>query len=121
MEQQARLLFTHISSGDARAIVRMAGFPFQLEGERLASSDDLHREWVRQLRGKRTDLLALERLEVLTPDQMERKYGTPPPRLAGFPWKEPRTLIAVATLPTFTAVALFREDVAGWHLVGFHD
>jgi hypothetical protein len=119
--QLARQLFGALGSGDVRGVVKLAAFPFQLEGQRLDSADALSQEWLRQQRNKRTDLLALDGLEVLTPQAMEQRYGPPPARLAALPWQGPRTLLAVGTLSGRPAVAIFREESGGWRLVGFHD
>ncbi len=84
---EARIFFNDVIAGDARGIVLQSGYPFFLEDRRLELPDELHDEWLKNLRSKRTDLLTLYDIEVLTPAEMEKKYGKPPARLAQLPWK----------------------------------
>lgn len=118
----ARAAFNSIISGDARSLVLQSAYPFQLEDRRLEMPDELHKEWLKNLRSKRTDLLTLYDVEVLTPPQMEKKYGRPPARLKGLPWNAPRTMIAVGNLSGHAAVAVFHSANNGvWQMVGYHD
>lgn len=118
----ARYVFNSIISGDARGLVLQSAYPFQLEDRRLEMPEELHKEWLKNLRSKRTDLLTLYDIEVLTPAEMEKKYGRPPARLAALPWKAPKTMIAVGNLSGHAAVAVFRGLPSGhWQLVGYHD
>ena len=118
----ARIVFNSILAGDARALVLQSSYPFQLEDRRLEMPDELHKEWLKNLRSKRTDLLTLYDVEVLSPAEMEKKYGRPPARLNGLPWKAPRTMIAIGNLSGHAAVAVFRAQGNGqWQLVGYHD
>ncbi len=118
----ARVVFNSIISGDARGLVLNSAYPFQLEDRRLEMPDELHKEWLKNLRAKRTDLLTLYDVEVLTPAEMEKKYGRPPGRLSALPWKAPKTMIAIGNLSGHAAVAVFRAHATGrWQLVGYHD
>jgi len=118
----ARAVFNSIIAGDARSLVLQSAYPFQLEDRRLEMPDELHKEWLKNLRSKRTDLVTLYDVEVLTPAEMEKKYGRPPPRLNAMPWKAPRTMIAIGNLSGHAAVAIFRAHPTGrWQLVGYHD
>jgi hypothetical protein len=117
----ARVAFNNIISGDARSLVLQSAYPFQLEDRRLEMPDELHKEWLKNLRTKRTDLLTLYDIEVLTPAEMEKKYGRPPARLNALPWKAAHTLIAVGNLSGHASVAVFRSGPAGWQMVGYHD
>lgn len=117
----ARAAFNNIISGDARGLVLGAGYPFQLEDRKLEMPDELHKEWLKNLRSKRTDLLTLYDIEVLTPAEMEKKYGRPPARLNGMPWKNAHTLIAVGNLSGHAAIAVFRSSEGAWQMVGYHD
>jgi hypothetical protein len=118
----ARAAFNSIISGDARSLVLQSAYPFQLEDRRLEMPDELHKEWLKNLRSKRTDLLTLYDIEVLTPAEMEKKYGRPPARLKAMPWNAPRTMIAVGNLSGHAAVAVFHSATNGvWQMVGYHD
>jgi hypothetical protein len=122
VKHTARVVFNHIISGDARSLVLNSAYPFQLEDRRLEMPDELHKEWLKNLRSKRTDLVTLYDVEVLTPAEMEKKYGRPPGRLSNLPWKAPRTMIAIGNLSGHAAVAVFRAHPTGrWQLVGYHD
>ena len=117
-----RAIFNSILAGDARALVLLSAFPFQLEDRRLELPDELHKEWLKNLRAKRTDLMTLYDVEVFTPTEMEKKYGKPPARLSALPWKAPKTYVAVGNLSGHAAVAVFRMHPTGrWQLVGYHD
>ncbi len=117
----ARTFFAGLAAADARAAAAVSTFPFQLDEKRLASSDDLVQELLKDLRDKRTDLVTLYGIEMLTPADMEKKYGKPPARLVNFPWKTPGTWIAVANLSGHAAVALLRPGAGGWRVAGYHD
>jgi hypothetical protein len=122
VRDEARIFFTHMLAGDARSLVDHAGFPFQLEERRVGTPEELMQEWLKALRSKRTDLMTLYGVEVLTPADMEKKYGKPPARLSSFPWKGPKTYLAVANISGRAAVALVKDVGGGdWKIVGYHD
>jgi hypothetical protein len=121
VKYSAREFFTQLIAGDARTITQSCGFPFQLEERRLQTPDELFQEWLRNLRAKRTDLLTLYDIEVLSPADMEKKYGKPPARLANLPWRGAKTYLAVANLSGHAAVAVFRQSGAAWAVVGYAD
>ncbi len=120
---QARIFFNDLIAGDARNIVLQSGYPFYLEDRRLELPNELHDEWLRNLRAKRTDLLTLYDIEVLSPAELEKKYGKPPARLANMPWKQPKTWIVVGNLSGHAAVAVYRQHPTGrtWQIVGYTD
>lgn len=115
------MYFNALLLADARAVVKLSAFPFTLETRTFNTPDDLFAEWLRQLRAKRTDLLSLVDVQVFTPAEMEKKYGRPPARLASFPWRTGKTLIAVANLSGHAAVVVFRAYGAAWRAVAYHD
>jgi hypothetical protein len=118
----ARAFFTDLIQGDARRLVgEDCGLPFYVEDRKFSGGEELLQEWLKNLRDKRTDLLTLYGIEVLTPQEMEKKYGKPPARLANVPWKLPHTLIAVANLSGHAAVVILTAEVQGWRVVGYHD
>ncbi|MBL9038241.1 MAG: hypothetical protein JNG84_07005 [Archangium sp.] len=112
----ADLLAVNISGAVSRC-----GLPFMLEGQRIDRPDELRTEWAKHLRSKRTDLLALYDVEVLTAADMEKKFGRPPQRLANWPWRNPGTLVAIANLSGHAAVLLLRQAGAVWQVVAFTD
>lgn len=118
----SRIAFEKFLSADASYLVRGAGFPFYLDGRRFDEREPLFRELLQQLRARRTDLLSVDAIEVLTPDQMEKKHGRPPARLAALPWRAPNTWIAIGNLSGVPVVALFQQHPrSGWQLVAFTD
>ena len=119
----ARVAFNNIIAGDARGLVLQSGFPFSLEDRRVEMPDELFKEWLKNLRSKRTDLLTLYGIEVLTPAEMEKKYGRPPARLNALPWRNPRTMIAIGNLSGHATVAILHSanSTSAWQMVGYHD
>lgn len=118
---EARLFFLDILSSDARSLTDRASFPFYLEDRRFDDDDALFTVWLKNMRQKRTDLLTLYGVEVLSPADMEKKYGRPPARLAQFPYKGNRTWVAVANLSGRPAVVVYRNVNNRWKAVGYHD
>jgi hypothetical protein len=117
----AREFFSTLLAGDARRVVSSCGFPFQLEDRRLANPEELFGELLKNLRSKRTDLLTLYDVEVLTPAEMEKKYGKPPSRLGSLKWQGQHTWLAVANLSGHAAIAVMHSDGPRWSVVGYHD
>lgn len=117
----ARRFFEDVVAGNAGAAVGHAGFPFLLENRRFDRPDELRTEIARHLRSKRTDLLKLYDVEVLTPQDMEKKYGKAPARLNSWPLKAPKTYLAVGNLSGRAVVLLFRQAGLAWQAVGWHD
>jgi hypothetical protein len=122
---QARVTARHfvadLIAADASGLLAHCGFPFFLEDLRVDRPEELRALWARSLKSKRTDLLAFLDLEVLTPAEMEKKYGPPPRRLGGWGWRAPGALLAVANLSGHAAVLLLRPAGAAWQVVGYHD
>lgn len=121
MKGQARVFFANLLLGDARSLVEQATYPFQMEDRKLNTEDELLQEWLKQLRQKRTDLLTLYGIEVLTPAEMEKKYGKPPARLSAFANRGPKTYLAVANISGHAAIALYKEVGPAWRVAGYHD
>jgi hypothetical protein len=118
----ARELFRSLLAGDAQAVTDRSALPFVLEDRTFRDAEGLLEEWVRQLGGRRTDLLVLHGIEVLTPEEMEAKFGLPPARLGSFPWRTRGSLIAIGNLSGRAAVAVFRAAKPGdWRLIAYHD
>jgi hypothetical protein len=107
VKRSARELFEHLLTGNVRGSVGEMIFPFQLEEKRYATHEELIAAWVKQLRLKRTDLVILYDIEVLTLPEMEKKYGKPPARLGLGNLKDPTIYAAVANLSGRAGVLLF--------------
>jgi hypothetical protein len=120
--EAAQEVFLALLAGDAQAVTDRSALPFVLENRTYRESEALLEEWVRQLGARRTDLLVLHGIEVLTPEEMETRFGAPPARLESFPWRSRGSLIAVGNLSGRAAVAVFRAVKKGeWRLIAYHD
>lgn len=118
----ARAFFSSVILGDAKNVSEQCLVPFQLEDRRINTSDEVMQAWQKALRQKRTDLLTLYGVEVLTPQEMETKHGKPPARLKDFPYKKAGVYIAVANLSGHAAIAVFQKVAAGdWAVIAYHD
>ncbi len=117
----ARSFFDALVTGDAGRVVEFAGLPFMLEDKRFDRADELRTEWARHLRSKRTDLVSLYGVEVFTPADLEKKYGPPPARLRGWPWRQSQQYLAVANVSGRSAVVLLRLVGSTWQIVAYHD
>jgi len=108
IRSSARYIFGNLISGDARGAASELTFPFQLEDKRYGTPEELVAAWVKQLRQKRTDLVTLYDIEILTLAEMEKKYGKAPARLGLGNLKDPDIYAAVGNLSGRAAVLLFR-------------
>jgi hypothetical protein len=117
----ARQFLTDLLAQNLRALGMRCGSPFFMEDRRVDSADEVAAAWRRALENKRTNLLSLWGVEALTVSEMTKRYGAPPPKLSGWPLKEPGTMAAVATVSGRPVVLLLRPAGATWLVVGFHD
>jgi hypothetical protein len=118
----ARRFFNDLLLGDARELVYgECAFPFFMEDKKFSTPEELLPEWLKILRDKRTDLLTLYGIEMLSPAEMEKKYGKPPARLANLPWHAPKTVLAVGNLSGHAGVVVIASGQKGWRVVGYHD
>ncbi len=118
----ARSFFDALVSGDAGKVVDYAGVPFMLEDRRIDRPSELRSTWARHLRSKRTDLITLYGVEVLTATEMEKKYGQPPARLKSWPWRQSQQqYVAVANLSGRAAIIVMKAAGATWQVIAYHD
>lgn len=118
----ARSFFEALVSGDAGRVVDYAGLPFMLEDRRIERPDELRSTWAKHLRSKRTDLIALYGIEVLTAAEMEKKYGQPPTRLKSWPWRAGgQQYLAVANVSGRAAIVLLKYAGSTWQVIAYHD
>lgn len=117
----ARDFLNDVLNGNASGAASRCGTPFMMEDRRIEHLEDVRTEWSKNLRTKRTDLLSLYDLEVLTPSEMEKKYGKPPPRLSSWNWRSNGALLVVANVSGRAAVMLMKQYGVTWQVVGFHD
>jgi len=111
VKSEARFILESLITGDARRAAVELLYPFQLEDKRYNTPEELVAAWVKQLRVKRTDLMTLYDIEVLSLPEMEKKYGKPPARLGIGSLKDPDLYVAVGNLSGHAAVLIFRAPV----------
>lgn len=116
----ARYLFQSLILGDARSVSSELVYPFQLEDKRYGTPEELTAAWAKELRSKRTDLVTLYDIEVLSFAEMEKKYGKPPARL-GLNLAGVQGYAAVANLSGHPAIFLFRQAPEGWRAFAYTD
>ncbi|PZR10762.1 MAG: hypothetical protein DI536_18980 [Archangium gephyra] len=117
----ARSYFNDIVAGDAARMLARSGFPFFMESRRVDRPEELLSQWSKSLRSRRTDLLKLYSVEVMTPAEMEKKFGKAPARLSAWNLKAPNTYVAVGNLSGHATILLLRQAGVAWQVVGFHD
>lgn len=117
----ARAFFDTLTSGDAGRVVDFAGLPFFLEDKRVDRPDELRSTWAKHLRSKRTDLVTLYGVEVFTPADFEKKYGSPPARLKNWPWRQSGQYLAIANVSGRAAIIVLRSAGMTWQVIGYHD
>lgn len=120
VRDEARYLLSYLLSGDVRSTLQMLSFPFQLEERSFDTPEALVVTWVKQLRQKRTDLVTLYDIEVLSYGDMEKKYGKPPARLGALATRG-EVYAAVANLSGHAAVILYRREGEGWKAFAYTD
>jgi hypothetical protein len=111
VKSEARFILENLLTGDARRAANEFLYPFQLEDKRYNTPEELVAAWVKQLRVKRTDLMTLYDIEVLSMAEMEKKYGKPPARLGLGSLKDPDLYVAVSNLSGRAAILIFRAPV----------
>jgi hypothetical protein len=116
----ARFLFQGLLLGDVRSIAGELVYPFQLEDKKYGTENELIAAWVKELRNKRTDLVTLYDVEVLSFAEMEKKYGPPPARL-GLSLKGQEGFAAVGNLSGRPAIFLLRATPQGWRPFAYTD
>jgi hypothetical protein len=117
----ARHFFIDLVGGETSGLVAHCGFPFFMEDRRFERPDELRSEWGKNLRTKRTDLLKLYDVEVLTPAEMEKKYGAPPRRLSAWGWRGQGTFLAVGNVSGHAVVIMLKQVGAAWQVVAYSD
>ncbi len=121
VRDEARYLLSSLLTGDVRGTVPMLVFPFQLEERKFETPESLVVTWVKQLRNKRTDLITLYDVEVLTYAELEKKHGKPPARLGAIIPRGGEVYAAVANLSGRAAVVLYRQTEEGWKAFAYTD
>ena len=94
--------------------------PFYFEGKEVTSIDEVRKRWARALAGLGTGPMVLYGIELLSWDEMVKKYGKPPERLSEIPSKG--AMVAVANINGQPKVAVLHKEGNGtWQVFAFHD
>ncbi|AGC45837.1 hypothetical protein MYSTI_04545 [Myxococcus stipitatus DSM 14675] len=121
IKTSARFLFQTLLTGDVRSTANELFYPFQLEEKRFATPEELVASWVKQLRLKRTDLVTLYDVEVLSLEAMEKKYGKPPARL-GLDLRNTKDVwVAVGNLSGRAGVFLYKPYANEYRAFAYTD
>ena len=122
LSDEARVLLGYLLNGDVRNVAPTLAYPFQLEERQFDTPESLVVTWVKQLRQKRTDLIALYDIEILSYAELEKKYGKPPARLGAIvPRGGADVYAAVANLSGRGAIILYRYTSEGWLAFAYTD
>jgi hypothetical protein len=122
VRDDARYLLSYLLLSDVRTVAPLVTYPFQLEERRFDTPESLVVAWVKQLRQKRTDLITLYDIEVLSYAELEKKYGKPPARLGAIvPRGGADVYAAVVNLSGHAAVFLYRQTGEGWRAFAYTD
>lgn len=116
---QACGFFRSLAARDANGVQAAVRGPFWFEGKQVASGEDVHKKWAQLLRDLRGTTATLYGFELMTAEDMAKKYGKPPAKLESWPLKG--ALVAVANVDGRAQVAALRKDNAGWAVFAFHD
>jgi hypothetical protein len=121
IRREAHFLIDYLLTGDVRGAAGHLTYPFQLEERRFDAPEPLVATWVKELRNKRTDLVTLYDIEVLSYAELEKKYGKPPARLGAIIPRGTEVYAAVANLSGHAAVILYRQAEEGWRAFAYTD
>ncbi len=119
LAEAARDFFERLLRRDTEGAVAYCRTPFFFEGKAVNTTDEVRRRWADAINSRAVERLTLYGIEVLTPEQMEAKYGKPPSKLGNWPTRG--GMITVANLSGQAAVMLWKKSGNGWTAIAFHD
>jgi hypothetical protein len=112
--------FTYLQRHDVEGVVAFSRAPFSFDGRPAATADDIKKGWARYLADNPLRHATLYGLEVLPYEEMVKRYGPVPAKLADLPLKG--AVIAVANIDGRANLALLRKDPTGaWRVYAFSD
>ena len=115
----ARAFFTKLLKRDPDGASAYCKPPFYFEGKAANNPDDVRRRWAAALNSRPVERFTLYGIDVMTPEEMEAKYGKPPEKLSGWPMRG--GMITVANLSGQAAVVLWKKNGTTWSAVAYHD
>ncbi len=112
--------FTYLQRHDIEGVVAFSRQPFSFDGRPAATTDDIKKGWVHYLADTNLRRSTLYSLEVLPYEEMVKRFGPAPAKLADLPLKG--AVIAVANIDGRANLAMLRKDPTGaWRVYGFSD
>lgn len=115
----ARAFYLALLSKDVDRLAAMSRAPFYFESRAVSSPEEIKKRWASALSSQPLESLRLLDVEVLSPEDMSKKYGKPPERLAA--WPAGGGTYTVGNLSGHAAVVLWRRSGSGWQALAFHD
>jgi len=120
MLNAAVLLFhRYLLSRQASSLAVVSQVPFLFEDRTVDAPQKMRELWETYVQDERVGNLKVEAIEVLSPEEMVAKYGTPPAKLAAWPLKG--NMISVGNLSGHAVVTVWKKIGERWHAVAFHD
>ena len=111
--------FTGVAERDPVRVSRSCRAPFYFEGRPVNSAEDVARRWTALL-GELQDTRAnFYGFELLSYDDMVKKYGKPPAKLDNVPLRG--AMIAVGNLDGYANVIALKHEGGVWSVFAFHD
>lgn len=115
----ARAYYAALLSKDVDRLVSLSRAPFYFESRAVISPEDIRKRWANALANQPLESLRLLSIEVLNHEEMSKKYGKPPARLAA--WPAGAGTYTVGNLSGHAAVVLWRRNGNAWQAMAFHD
>jgi hypothetical protein len=115
----ARAYYVALLSKDVDRLVSLSRAPFYFESRAVSSPEEIKKRWASALANQPLESLRLLDIEVLSHEEMIKKYGKPPERLAA--WPAGGGTYTVGNLSGHAAVVLWRRNGNGWQALAFHD
>lgn len=116
--QAAGTFFASLQRGDVATASRLCAAPFRLEAEDLSTQGEVASRWRAILRDAPLSHRTLHGVEVLSAEEMVRRHGPPPTRLA-LDLRE--AWVAVADVDGKPLIAVFRKLSGQWKAVAYTD
>jgi hypothetical protein len=111
--------FTGIANREPSRVIHSCRAPFYFEGKPVSSADEIARRWT-QLLGELQDTRAnFYGLEILSYDDMVKKYGKPPAKLDNVPLRG--ATLAVGNLDGYANIIALKKDGPLWTVFAFQD
>jgi hypothetical protein len=115
----ARAYYVALLSKDVDRLMSLSRAPFYFESRAVSSHEEIKRRWASALANQPLESLRLLDIEVLSHEEMIKKYGKAPERLSA--WPAGGGIYTVGNLSGHAAVVLWRRNGNAWQALAFHD